>query len=123
MKGRILMVAVLSILFIATNSFAWCVTEFKKTKSCTEKKSIYMVTDVQTDLFVIGFCLDVDQMVDVVEFFQEESIKPLVGKCHQEGSEWDRAPLIIKIIDQVILTIKKPSGGDPKKAKDKGLKI
>jgi hypothetical protein len=123
MKVRILLLVIAVFIFSAVSASAWCITDFKKTKSCTEKNFIYMVTDVQTDLFVIGFCLNVDQMVDVVEFFQEESIKPLIGKCHKEGSEWERAPLIIKIIDQLILTIKNPKEGNSKKAKGNGFKI
>lgn len=115
MKAKIFMTAVLVALFFSVDASAWCVTEIKRTKECANPTSAYLMTDVEAEEYVVGFCLDLKQVLAVVEFLEVNSLKELVGQCHEEGKDWDRAPLVIKIMDQSILLFFKSTKTEEKK--------
>jgi hypothetical protein len=113
MKKLLLLVlfGVMSIVF-AVNAGAWCIEEVKVIKDCPKK--LYVVTDLVVKDHQVGFCIDVNQAVSLMDWFDIFKVEHLVGQCHDEKIKWTKEPLIVKIIDEYVLLLSKPQKKDCK---------
>jgi hypothetical protein len=97
MKRGIIVAFILFFVFVPGLSFPWCITNITL---CPKPGFISLVMDIKADKQrVYGICVNLDETISIVEFLKVDSMKALIGQCHNEKDDWERAPFIIKVMD------------------------